>query len=48
MHHYTFVLMATDLEPNALQAGMTRDELAPALKGHEKGSTGIVGLFGRP
>ena len=40
--------MATDLEPNALQAGMTRDELAPALKGHVKGSTGIVGLFGRP
>jgi Raf kinase inhibitor-like YbhB/YbcL family protein len=48
LHHYTFILMATDLEPNALQAGLTRDELAPALKGHVKGSTGIVGMFGRP
>src|SRR5881398_884078 len=26
-HHYTFTLIATDLEPNALQPGMTRDEL---------------------
>ena len=25
-HHYTFTLMATDLEPNALQPGLTRDE----------------------
>lgn len=48
LHHYTFVLMATDLEPSALQSGLTRDELVPALKGHVKGSTGIVGLFGRP
>jgi len=47
-HHYTFLLMATDLEPNALAAGMTREELLPALTGHVKGSTGIVGLFGRP
>jgi Raf kinase inhibitor-like YbhB/YbcL family protein len=47
-HHYTFLLMATDLEPGALAAGMTREELVPALTGHVKGSTGIVGLFGRP
>ena len=32
-HHYTFTLMATDLEPNALQPGMTRDELIKALDG---------------
>ena len=25
-HHYTFTLIATDLEPGALQPGMTRDE----------------------
>ena len=25
-HHYTFTLIATDLEPTALQPGMTRDE----------------------
>jgi Raf kinase inhibitor-like YbhB/YbcL family protein len=47
-HHYTFLLMATDLEPNALQPGMTREELIPALTGKVKGSTAIVGLFGQP
>jgi Raf kinase inhibitor-like YbhB/YbcL family protein len=47
-HHYTLVLMATDLDPKALQPGLTREELIPALNGHVKGSTGIVGLFGRP
>src|SRR3954468_1355913 len=30
-HHYTFVLIATDLEPGALQPGMTRDELIKGL-----------------
>lgn len=32
-HHYTFILMATDLDPKdpALKPGMTRDELAAAL-----------------
>jgi hypothetical protein len=39
--------MATDLEPTALTPGMTREELTQALTGHVKGSTGIVGLFGR-
>ena len=33
-HHYTFTLIATDLEPTALQPGMTRDELIKALEGH--------------
>src|SRR6201986_5400022 len=35
-HHYTFTLMATDLEPTALAAGLTRDELIKALDGHVK------------
>ena len=26
LHHYTFTLMATDLEPTALAPGLTRDE----------------------
>src|SRR6185437_6880238 len=26
-HHYTFTVLATDLEPGALPAGLTRDEL---------------------
>ena len=46
-HHYTLVIMATDLEPTALQPGMTREEFTTAVNGHVKGSTGIVGKFGR-
>ena len=47
-HHYTFLLMATDLGPGALQPGMTREELTAALAGKVKGSTAIIGLFGQP
>ena len=48
MHHYTFTLIATDLEPTALEAGLTREELMPKLVGHTKGAAGLIGLFGRP
>ena len=47
-HHYTFTLIGTDLEPAALQPGMTRDELIKALDGHAKGATGIIGTFSKP
>jgi Raf kinase inhibitor-like YbhB/YbcL family protein len=47
-HHYTFTLIATDLEPSALQAGMTRDELIKALDGHAKGAAGLIGAFSKP
>jgi Phosphatidylethanolamine-binding protein len=47
-HHYTFTLIATDLEPTALQPGMTRDEVMKALDGHAKGATGIIGTFSKP
>lgn len=47
-HHYTFVAVATDLEPDALPAGLTRDEVVPKLTGHTKGSTGLVGRFKHP
>jgi Raf kinase inhibitor-like YbhB/YbcL family protein len=47
-HHYTFTLIATDLEPNALQPGLTRDEVIKALEGHAKGATGIIGTFSKP
>lgn len=47
LHHYTFTLIATDLEPNALPAGLTRTELLAKLNGRTKGAAGIVGLFGR-
>jgi Raf kinase inhibitor-like YbhB/YbcL family protein len=48
MHHYTFTLIATDLDPKALAPGLTRDELLAKLQGHTKGAAGLVGLFGRP
>lgn len=44
-HHYTFTLIATDLDPKALQPGMTRDELLAALNGHAKGAAGLIGRF---
>jgi Raf kinase inhibitor-like YbhB/YbcL family protein len=47
-HHYTFILIATDLEPKELPPGLTRDELFAKLTGHTKGATGLVGLFGSP
>ena len=48
MHHYTFTLIATDLEPGDLPPDLTRDELFAKLTGHAKGAAGLVGLFGRP
>jgi Raf kinase inhibitor-like YbhB/YbcL family protein len=47
-HHYTFVMVATDLEPTELPPGLTQPELLAKLAGHSKGSAGLVGLFGRP
>jgi Raf kinase inhibitor-like YbhB/YbcL family protein len=47
-HHYTFTLIATDLDPKALQAGMTRDELFAALSGHTMNAAGLVGRFQHP
>jgi hypothetical protein len=53
-HHYTFVVIATDLDPKELPAGLTREELlakivppAPAMS-HAKGTAGIIGLFVKP
>ncbi len=47
-HHYTFTLVATDLDPKALEPGMTREELAAALKDHVKGSAGLITRFKHP
>lgn len=47
-HHYTFTLIATDLDPKALPPGLTREELIPALKDHVKGSAGLIGRFKHP
>ncbi|MGO4306066.1 MULTISPECIES: YbhB/YbcL family Raf kinase inhibitor-like protein [unclassified Cupriavidus] len=46
-HHYTLTVIATDLEPNALQPGMTRQEVLDALKGHALGGQSIVGRYAR-
>jgi Raf kinase inhibitor-like YbhB/YbcL family protein len=50
-HHYTFILIASDFEPNELPPGLSRDEViakfGPA-RAHLKGSTGMVGLFVNP
>jgi hypothetical protein len=48
--HYTFVLVATDLEPNALPPGLTKEELTSKIAPftgtrHDKGQTGLVGLY---
>jgi Raf kinase inhibitor-like YbhB/YbcL family protein len=48
LHHYTFTLIATDLEPSALSPGLTRDELIKALDGHAKVATGLIGTFSKP
>ena len=47
-HHYTFTLVATDLEPGALKPGLTREELTKAVEGHVKGSAGLIGRFKHP
>jgi len=47
-HHYTFTLVATDLEPKALQPGLTYAEAIAQLKGHAKAGASLIGLFGRP
>jgi Raf kinase inhibitor-like YbhB/YbcL family protein len=47
-HHYTFTLIATDLEPTALKEGLTREELIVALSGHAKRAAGMVGTFSHP
>lgn len=47
-HHYTWTVVATDLDPKALRPGMTREELAAALKDHVKGSAGLITRFRHP
>ena len=47
-HHYTLILIATDLDPKALPAGLTRDQLFADLKGHTKGTAGLILRFTHP
>jgi Raf kinase inhibitor-like YbhB/YbcL family protein len=50
-HHYTFKVIATDLDPKELPPGLTLPELEAKLGGnpsHAKGAAGLVGLFTHP
>jgi Raf kinase inhibitor-like YbhB/YbcL family protein len=47
-HHYTFKIIATDLDPKELPPGLTLPELEAKLNMHVKGAAGLVGLFVKP
>ena len=53
-HHYTFVVIATDLDPKELPSGLTREEVLAKIvppaptPSHSKGTAGLVGLFVKP
>lgn len=47
-HHYIFIAIATDLEPDALPPDLTREALLERLKGHAKASAGLVVRFRHP
>jgi Raf kinase inhibitor-like YbhB/YbcL family protein len=47
-HHYTFLIIATDLDPKELPPGLTLPEFQAKLNGHAKGAAGLVGLFVKP
>jgi hypothetical protein len=40
--HYVFTLIATDVEPAAIPAGLTKDELLKALQGRALRAAGVV------
>lgn len=44
-HHYVFTLIATDLEPGALPAGLKQDALLKSLDGHALAAASIVFRF---
>ncbi|RQO63829.1 YbhB/YbcL family Raf kinase inhibitor-like protein [Variovorax sp. KBW07] len=46
-HHYVLTVVASDLAPGALPAGLSRDALLAALKGHALGGQSVVGLYSR-
>ena len=45
-HPYVFTLMALDLAPDALAAGMTQTELGAAVQGHLLESVSLVSRYG--
>ena len=47
-HHYTFMIIATDLDAKELPPDLTLPELHAKLQGKTKGAAGLVGLFVKP
>ena len=47
-HHYTFTLIATDLDPKALEPALTREQVFERIKDHIKGAAGLIGRFKKP
>lgn len=47
-HPYTISLIATDIAPGTLQAGMNRDQLLAALQGHALGVTTFIARAPKP
>lgn len=47
-HHYSFLVIATDLEPGALKPGLTLEEVRAALGSHALASAGLIGRFKKP
>jgi Raf kinase inhibitor-like YbhB/YbcL family protein len=48
LHHYVITVIATDLAPDALKPGLSRDELVKELRGHALVPASIVGRYTRP
>jgi Raf kinase inhibitor-like YbhB/YbcL family protein len=46
-HHFQFTVVATDLEPGALDPGLDREVLLKALKGHSLVAASIIGRYAR-
>jgi Raf kinase inhibitor-like YbhB/YbcL family protein len=46
LHHYMFGIIATDLPPDALEPGLTREEFFAKLQGHALGTAYIIGRLG--
>lgn len=47
LHHYIFQAYALDLEPGALQPGLTRDGLIDAMKNHVLGYSSVMLRYAR-
>ncbi len=46
-HHYEFMIIATDLAPDALAPGLDKQGLIKATEGHRVGATSMIGRYAR-